>query len=530
MTDPLDGEKDGRAEAAADDEKDERAGAAADERAEAAVGGRAEAGAADERAEAGAADEEPDGLDATLDNLVMETSRLDADASGRDGAPEATALRPDAVDAPRPAEPEAPSDLRGHVEALAQLSRRHRVASVLLAIIAVAAVVLLTLAFLRSAAVPDQATIEADARARMAAPAYSGGTYGSDDVLVTRGVEVRSVRRSATAPEGSEARFGASGYAEAEVVVSYGGSTVSASLGATLAYAQANGSWEGISGADATSGAISWHATSGVDQQKVLRNIHLVLRRADALSGGGASAPEDDGAAQALTLEEIYSNADVSIESETFDEAAQTDTLEIVCSRSGAFESYSCHMAVTFAFGQSSGRWEISDVSVADGARDRSFEPIMGGWTGTFQRQDTDGTKCLAGRGAGLEVTIDSSSTTDGVTRISGTLSGLAHYHAHPADDASSCDGDTNLDAVPFSATLVGGHNEATGSDLTFVATLPEDVGGTVTLTLGFGTEDDPGEVVALVQTTYPYTGSILFIPYEETLTYTDVFSLSHTE
>lgn len=39
MTDPLDGEKDGRAEAAAGDEKDERAGAAADERAEA-VGGR----------------------------------------------------------------------------------------------------------------------------------------------------------------------------------------------------------------------------------------------------------------------------------------------------------------------------------------------------------------------------------------------------------------------------------------------------------------------------------------------------------
>ena len=101
---------------------------------------------------------------------------------------------------------------------------------------------------------------------------------------------------------------------------------------------------------------------------------------------------------------------------------------------------------------------------------------------------------------------------------------------AGAADDASSCNGDTNLDAVPFSATLVGGHNEATGSDLTFVATLPEDVGGTVTLTLGFGTEDDPGEVVALVQTTYPHTGSILFIPYEETLTYTDVFSLSRTE
>lgn len=520
MTDPLDGEKDERAEVAkagTEDAPDTTHGTGA---------------TADEPAETKAADEEPDGLDATLDSLAMETSELGAGEAEHDGAPGATALRPDAVDAPRPARSEAPSGLRGHVEALARLARRHRVASVLLALIAVVAVILLALAFLRSAAVPDQATIEADARARMAAPAYSGGTYGSDDILVTRGVEVRSVTRSATAPEGSAARFGASGYAEAEVVVSYGGSTVNASLGATLAYARVDGSWEGISGAGATSGAISWRATAGVDQQKVLRNIHLVLRRADELSGSGASATssEDDGATQGLTLEEIYGDADVTIESEAFDEEAQTDTLEIACSRSSAFESYACHMTVTFAFGQSSGRWEISDVSVADGARDRSFKPIMGTWTGAFQRQDTDGTKCLAGRGAGLKVTLDSSSTTDGVTRISGTLSGLAHYHAHPANDASSCEGDTLLDAVPFSATLVGGHNEATGSDLTFVATLPEDVGGTVTLTLGFGTEDDPGEVVALVQTTYPHTGSILFIPYEETLTYTDVFSLSRTE
>ncbi|MBM6774688.1 hypothetical protein [Olsenella profusa] len=511
MADPGDGEKSRREDAATD--------------------AREEAPTERLAPEGPAAEEEPDGLDATLDELELGAAPDVGAGPAADEAPEATAPRPTPAEAPRPPEQE-PSGVRARVAAFGALVRGHLVTSVLLAVIAVAAAAFLALALSHATAVPDQTTIEADARERMAAPAYSGGTYGADDVVVTRGVEVRSVSRSATAPEGSEARFGASGYAEAEVVVTYGGSTVSASLGATLAYAQVDGTWEGISGSDATTGALAWHATTGVDQQKVLRNVRLVLRRADELTGsadGGADG-SGDGAAQGVSLEEIYADSDVTIESESFDEDAQTDTLEITCSRTGAFESYVCRMTVTFSFGQSSGRWEISSVEVADGARERSFEPIMGSWQGAFQRQDTDGTKCLAGRSAGLTITLDSSSTTDGVTRLSGTLSGLAHYHARPDDDTDSCDGDTPLEAVPFQATLVGGHNDATGSDLTFVATLPEDVGGTVTLTLGFGTEDDPGAVVALVQTTYPHTGSILFIPYEETLTYTDVFSLTRAE
>ena len=79
-----------------------------------------------------------------------------------------------------------------------------------------------------------------------------------------------------------------------------------------------------------------------------------------------------------------------------------------------------------------------------------------------------------------------------------------------------------------FLARLTG---DGTGDGpLEFVATLPEDVDGTVTLTLRFGTEDDPGRVEALVESSHTYTDAILFIPHERTVTYTDAFSLSRAE
>ena len=47
-----------------------------------------------------------------------------------------------------------------------------------------------------------------------------------------------------------------------------------------------------------------------------------------------------------------------------------------------------------------------------------------------------------------------------------------------------------------------------------------------VSLTLRLGSPDDPTAATAEVTTSFAHTGSFLFIPYDETLTYTDVFSL----
>ena len=51
-------------------------------------------------------------------------------------------------------------------------------------------------------------------------------------------------------------------------------------------------------------------------------------------------------------------------------------------------------------------------------------------------------------------------------------------------------------------------------------------MGGTVTLSLTFGSADDPSRAVARVTTTYVHEGSFFFVPFDETFTYEDLFSL----
>lgn len=400
--------------------------------------------------------------------------------------------------------------VRGRREALSSFVRRHRAATALLAALAVVAVAALAIAFAQAGRVPGGELIATDARERLSAPTYSSGTFGHDDALVAREVDVRRVTRSGSASEGGNAQFGASGYASAEVVVSYTGSYVSADQGATLEYALLDGSWVDVGGARDVE--VAWHASAGVDQEKVVRNAHLLLKRAD-----DQGVPEGD-----LPLVELYANAVAEVSDERFDADAQTDTLTLTLTRSEAFYSYTCTMTVTFAFRQASGQWEVESVSVADGARERSLEALLGTWTGTFQSQDTDGEKCLAAREAGLTVVVSEA----GGSEVSGTVSGVAHYHERPSKDATGCEGDLALDQAPFTAKLA----ESEDGSLTFEAALPEDVDGSATLTLSFGADGDPSAVTASLTSSYQHTGSILFFPVDETLTYTDLFSLKKDE
>ena len=460
---------------------------------------------------------EPDNADATAAAATAElpsraeregspTTDLRSDETGR------TERRP-VVETPNDDEPRRPGagDARpSRLHVLAGIVSRHRAATAALALIAVAAVALLCVALSHAFAVPDGGVVAEDARSLLTAPAYSSGTFGVDTTLVTQEVDVRSVSRSQSAPEGVSPQFGASGYAAADVVVSYAGQSVRADRGATLAYALVDGSWSLLPGT--ANEGISWHATSGVDQQKVLRNVHLLLERLDDQAG------EKD-----QRLADLYADASVSLESETFNEGEQTDTLEIACTKSEPFSSYTCLLTAVFSFGQADGQWQVSEVRVEEGARSRDLSALLGTWQGTFQRQETDGSKCLAGRAGGLLVTIDAASATDRSGTIGGTVSGLAHYHASPERDSGSHEGDAAFSEVPFTGTLVSDE----GGRLVFEAVLPEDVGGTVKLELCFGTEDDPARAEALVTTEFPHTETILFIPYETTTTYVDVFSLT---
>ncbi len=455
---------------------------------------------------------------------VEKTTELAEATTELDGAGSTERRPPVEATAPRPAAPERADEprlsdvggalagyLRGRAALLADLVRRHRGTTVALALIACATAVLLGIALSRALSVPDEATVADGARTVLSTPEYSSGTYGTDTALVSQDIDVRGVTRSQTAPDGTDAQFGASGYATAEVVVTYSGQSVSASQGATLSFALVDGAWSVMPGV--ANEGVTWRATGGVDQNKVLSNVHLLLARAD--EADDTEPP----------LAELYAYAAVAIEEESFDEDAQTDTLTISCVRTEAFETYECLLSVTFSFSQTSGQWGVSQVEVSDGARERNLHALFGTWTGTFQSQQTDGGKCLAAREGGLTVEVLGASVGDSAAMLSGYVGGVAHYHANPAEDAPSCKGDVALGEVHFTARL-----ESDDEGLVFVAELPEDVGGNAVLTLRFGTSEDPSAAVAEVRSEFTYDDAILFIPYERTATYVDSFMLRRTE
>ena len=463
----------------------------------------------------------PDTSDAK-DTQKIERAQGDAEKVPTEtpkGTTEPTLSRPPVeASAPHPAADPAPAPglrdvtgtlggyVRGRAAVVAAFVRRHRAASLVLALLAVAAVVCLALAFDRAGSLPGAEQIERDAREALATPVYEAGTYGYDDALVLREVDVRSVTRSATTPEGGQPRFGASGYADAEVVAAYEGSHVLADQAATLRYACVDGTWELIGGAD--DAQVAWRPLTGVDQERVLTNARLLLERAGEGTGDGTA------------LVGVYEGATTEVTRDSFDPDSATDELVVACERSDAFESYSCELTASFSFDSASGRWTLGTVGVSDDALERNLDPLLGTWVGTFRSQETDGTKCLAGRKAGLVVSV----TGAGTDTLTGTVSGVGHYHDHTADDIEGYEGDLSFEEVPFTARLTGDEG------LTFVADLPEDVDGSVSLTLTFGEADDPSRVSATVETSFSHTGSILFIPYDETIVYSDLFTLTRDE
>lgn len=390
--------------------------------------------------------------------------------------------------------------LRGRAQAVRDALRAHRIAA---AVTAAAALVLIAVGValaLRPPAVPTEELVVGDARTRLTTPEYAPGAFGIDDILVARGVEVRSIVPSDD------------GTARAEALVTYEGSNaVRAEKSATLGYALRDGEW--VATGEPEDVRVSWTPINGISRERLAANMGAVLERADQQLGGSEGE---------ASLEDLYAGAELTVEREEFDPEKGTDVLDLVCTRSGIFESYECHLSVTFSFRSSTGQWEIESVRTSEDGRTRSLAPLVGTWSGTFSRQETDGTKCLAARAAGLVISVDQTWTEGGVTQVSGSVAGVAHYHAHPAQDAQGCNGDTMFQEVPLTATLV----DDEGGTLVLEATLPEDVDGVVSLTLRLGGPDDPTSATAEVTTSYARTGSFLFIPYDETLTYTDVFSL----
>ena len=418
------------------------------------------------------------------------------------------------------------SYLRASFDDLLAACKRHKGGCLAFGAILVACVFILASAALHARNVPGADFVEKDAWARLSAPKYAPGVFGSQDNLYMSEVKVDSQHRVVRTNDSSQAQFGASGYAEAHVTAKFGNGSVVATKTAILSYAKVGSTWQGIGGeADAS---VSYEAVAGVPRTQVLANLDDLLAEGERSLKAAAKTAGGSTGGTGLTLAQIFDGAKVSVESEGFDGEAQTETVSLTCVKASSFESYTCRLTAHFAFRPVNGVWEVESVEVNDDAKTRTFQPLVGTWEGTFQSQETDGAKCL-GAGAGpLSVTFEAAETADGDAgaRLTGSISALAHFHEHPSADSAACDGDEALADVRLVANYYGGHNDDADSDLAFVAALPEEVGGTVTVTFGFGVGGDPTQAVARVQTTYPHKGTFLFIPYDQTITYTDVYLL----
>lgn len=418
------------------------------------------------------------------------------------------------------------SYLRASFGDLLAWCKRHKGACLAFAAILVACAFILVSAGLHARNVPGTDFVEKDAWARLAAPEYEPGVFGSQDHLYMSEVKVDSQRRVVRTNDGSQAQFGASGYAEAHVTAKFGNGSVVATKTATLSYAKVGSAWQGIGGeADAS---VSYEAVAGVPRAQVLANLDDLLAEGERSLAAAAKTAGSPVGGSELTLAQIYDGAKTGIATEDFNAEAQTESVALTCVKSSSFESYTCRLTAHFAFRPVNGVWELESVEVNDDAKTRTFQPLVGTWEGTFQSQETDGAKCLGAGASPLSVTFEAAETADGDagTRLTGTISALAHFHEHPSADSASCDGDEKLADVKLVANYYGGHNADVDSDLAFVATLPEEVGGTVTVTFGFGAGGDPTQAVARVQTTYPHKGTFLFIPFDQAITYTDVYLL----
>lgn len=399
---------------------------------------------------------------------------------------------------------------------------RHRAAFVLLVVGAVAIVLILVTAGVHAANLPPTDVVETDATARLSTPPYDCGLYGNDSKLSLVGLEVSSRTRTATAITSDAAQFGASGYASANVTATYKNASVTATKTATLGYAKVGGSWVGVG--TEQNARLSYEATAGIDQSRMLGSMSAILGRADQALHVDDS--DSTGYANEPSLVGLYDNANVTVADEEFDAEAQTDTVKLELTKSEGFGEYTCELTVHFAFRAANGVWEIDSIDVSDDPKTLGYSSVVGTWTGTFQSQETDGTLCLAASSAPLEVTISSYQNTASGARLTGTISGVAHFHDHPRDNADSCDGDTAFSDVAFTASLDGSGASGLSGTSVFVATLPQMTGGTVSVALGFGTSDDPTAVVAVVETSYHHEESFLFVQYDASIGYKDTYAL----
>lgn len=403
--------------------------------------------------------------------------------------------------------------LHGRLNAAGAFLSQHRLAAALVGLACVAAILVAVLLGLDATKVPPEEQIKSDAQALLTSPTYTVGNYATDDPLVLKSVDITSIRES------DEVK----GASEVEVLATFSNPVMETRADALLTYQRKGDEWSCI---DSSVGNASHHATAGVNQQLVIEHVADLLRKADTRS-------------DAEGLATLYRNAEIEVTNEEFSEEAQTDVVELHCASGGTFVDYECDLTARFRFVPASGAWELAEATVSDGAYDLGFSPLLGTWRGTFSSQQSSSHKCLAARDAGISLTItQANATADGGATIEGTLSGIAHLHADLDADATTTEGDTPLENVPFSGTLHASTDtddllellmepEPEAAGIVFDCTVQDVTGGTVYLALTLGQANDPDAAIATLTSTYVYRDTfLLVVPYDRQSSFEDSFVL----
>ena len=307
------------------------------------------------------------------------------------------------------------SYLRSRRRALFRFVRRYSLLSGVLALLSLALLSAVIVFFIRVSNVPSTDTVIADARTRVEAPAWTPGEYDADESLLLTGIEVVSRTRSTTAISSDAAQFGATGYANSVVRLTYTGNAIAATKMTKLGYANTQG-WNAIG--DEESQSVTYQATSGVSTTKVLDAIGDVLAKLDEKNPN-----------EAISYSSQFSDATFTVLDAGFDREQQTCWVRMSGVSPTFFGLLTCEITASFTFDASTGTWALDTANPSTGLK-YDYSGLVGTWKGTFVScEASSGSPCYAGRTNPLTLTVSAAGFSRDQLVLTATAEGVVHNH-----------------------------------------------------------------------------------------------------
>ena len=406
------------------------------------------------------------------------------------------------------------SYLRSRRRALFRFVRRYSLLSGILALLSLALLSAVIVFFIRVSNVPSTDTVIADARTRAEAPAWTPGEYDADESLLLTGIEVVSRTRSTTAISSDAAQFGATGYANSVVRLTYTGNAIAATKISKLGYANTQG-WNAIG--DEETQSVTYQATSGVSTTKVLDAIGDVLAKLDEKNPN-----------EAISYSSQFSGATFTVLDAGFDREQQTCWVRMSGVSPTFFGSLTCEITASFTFDASTGTWSLDTVSPSAGLK-YDYSGLVGTWKGTFVScEASSGSPCYAGRTNPLTLTVTSAGFSRDQLVLTGTAEGVVHNHGALNTSYRWYPGDTEFKNASVSLTTsgtIGDQIQVSGTVDVTNASLDAHSASSTTLStvqkpqLKVTFDSANSSVVAQLISTHTENG--------QTVTFTDTYQLS---